>query len=166
MFKVLIIEDEPNNLESIRRALIDYGKFNNAEVYPSILNQKEHVATIVKYADNNLLTELKDYISNKINEFNIDVLVVDLRLQREGTDDVNESDGIQLIEALKNDQIFENMPIVIFSALGNLNEITVHEKYSHIYILGKPAMVTTNNVSNVLNGVMNRIATDCVFADN
>lgn len=160
MFSVLIVEDEPNNLESIRRALIDFGKFNNTDVFPGILEQNDYVGKIVQFADNNNLPQLKEYIAQKINEFNVDILVVDLRLKRDGSDNVNESDGIQLIEALKNDEQVKFMPIVIFSALGNLNEITLHEKYSNIYILGKPAMVTTNNVSNVLNEVMDRIIHD------
>ncbi len=154
MFNVLIVEDEPNNLESIRRALIDFGKFNNTEVFPGILEQNSYVNNIITYAEKSQFSELKEYISQKINEFEIDVLVVDLRLSIAGNDNINESEGMKLIEALKEDDNFQNIPIVIFSALGNLNKITVNTKYSHIYILGKPAMVTTDNVSNVLNEVM------------
>jgi len=157
MFNVLIVEDEPNNLESIRRALIDFGKFNNGEIFPGILEQQEYVNTIIGYAEKNLVSELREYIGEKIDSFNIDVLVVDLRLSAEGNDNINESEGMKLIEALRKDTQTKNVPIVIFSALGSLNNITINTTYSHIYVLGKPAMVTTNNVSNVLNEVMEKV---------
>lgn len=159
MFKILIIEDKSNNLESIRRAIIDYGSFANEDIHPRVSKSPDYLNHVKEYAKNKDFDNLKTYITNTIEENQIEALIVDLRLT-EKTVDALESEGMQLINLIKNDEDYKSLPIIIFSALEDLStiaahetnkEVIVHSRYSNLFVINKPGMVNVDNVSQKLN---------------
>lgn len=104
--KVLIIEDDKNQAVSIQDGLVKLKNENNADQF-----NKENIRMFIVDKETEDTSSIRAKITRMIDEYNIDVLFIDLHLIN------NSKDGISIIRGLMEDEniIYRNIPKYIIT---------------------------------------------------